>query len=155
MDNEGTVTAKTEPRLRHEFVGMMFAITIGEVGLQFAAFVKGEHFLRDFPAFTHLIVATAMIATSWVGWSVSKTRGARLDVTEIFQWEFVVLLLDVFMVITYFILVRSFEYGSDPTASPRIDHPSRLAVWIAVIFLLYIAWDVVTKVLISQEQPNG
>ena len=27
------------PKLRHEFVGMMFAVTIGEVGLQAAALV--------------------------------------------------------------------------------------------------------------------
>lgn len=31
---------RIEPTLRHEFVGMMFALTIGEVGLQAAALVK-------------------------------------------------------------------------------------------------------------------
>lgn len=31
MDNEATKAANTEPRLRHEFVGMMFAIAIGDL----------------------------------------------------------------------------------------------------------------------------
>ena len=153
MDNEGTKAASMEPRLRHEFVGMMFAIAIGEVGLQVAALVRAGHFFHQLPAYAHLLVATMMIATSWVGWSISRTRGARLDVTGIFQWEFIVLLLDVSMVITYFILVRAFEFGKESNA-PRLDHPSSLASWIAVIFGLYIVWDFVTKVLISQQNSD-
>lgn len=34
---------RIEPTLRHEFAGMMFALTIGEVGLQAAALVKAGH----------------------------------------------------------------------------------------------------------------
>lgn len=137
----------SEPRLRHEFVGMMFAITIGEVGLQVAALVHAGHFLHYLPAYAHLFLATVMIATSWVGWSASRAPGARLDVTAIFQWEFVVLLLDVALVITYFILVRTVEVGKEGTA-PRIGTPSTLAFWMLVIFTLYFVWDIVTKIII-------
>jgi hypothetical protein len=153
MENDTTTTVKTEPRLRHEFVGMMFAIAIGEVGSQVATLFKAGHFLHNLPAYAHLLVATMMIATSWVGWSVSRTRGARLDVTAIFQWEFVVLLLDVSMVIIYFIMVRAFEFDKKINA-PRLDHPSSLAFLIACIFGLYILWDIVTKVAIPQENPD-
>lgn len=153
MDNERKNAGRMEPTLRHEFVGMMFALTIGEVGLQAAALVKAGHFVQYLPAYSHLLVATVMIATSWVGWSLSRAPGARLDVTGIFQWEFVILLLDVSMVITYFILVRSFEFEK-ANAVPRIDPPSSMDFWVAVIFGLYIVWDFVTKVFIPQKNPS-
>ncbi len=145
---------ESEPKLRHEFVGMMFAITIGEVGLQVAALVQAGHPFHYLPAYTHLFLATVMIATSWVGWSVSKAPGARLDVTAIFQWEFVVLLLDVALVITYFIMVRTVEFGKEGIAA-RVDPPSTLAFWIFVIFALYFVWDIITKIFIYRRKPEG
>lgn len=154
MDNERTNAERMEPTLRHEFVGMMFALTIGEVGLQAAALVKAGHFVHYLPAYSHLLVATVMIATSWVGWSLSRAPGARLDVTGIFQWEFVILLLDVSMVVTYFILVRAFEFEKANDV-PRIDPPSSMDFWVAVIFGLYIVWDFVTKVFIPQKKPDA
>jgi hypothetical protein len=70
---------KSQPKLRHEFVGMMFAVAIGEVGLQAAALFKTGDFLRYLPAYSHLTLATIMIATSWVGWTLSVAPGARRD----------------------------------------------------------------------------
>jgi hypothetical protein len=154
MNSERKNPERMEPTLRHEFVGMMFALTIGEVGLQAAALVKTGHFVHYLPAYSHLLVATVMIATSWVGWSLSRAPGARLDVTGIFQWEFVILLLDVSMVITYFILVRAFEFEKTNDV-PRIDPPSSMAFWIAVIFGLYIVWDFVTKVFIRPKKTDA
>lgn len=142
---------ESEPKLRHEFVGMMFAITIGEVGLQVAALVQAKHYLHFLPAYTHLLVATVMIATSWVGWSLSRSPGARIDVTAIFQWEFFVLLLDVALVITYFILVRTVDFGKES----RIDPPSTLASCFLAIFILYFVWDVITKICIYLRKKQG
>jgi hypothetical protein len=107
-------TAKDEgerAKLRHEFVGMMFALAIGEVGLQAASLVQAGNILHYLPAYSHLFLATIVIATSWVGWSLSWAPGGRADVTGIFQWEFVILLLDVALVIVYFILVRTINFG--------------------------------------------
>lgn len=142
-----------DPKLRHEFVGMMFAITIGEVGLQVAALVQAGHWAHYLPAYSHLILATTVVAASWVGWSVSLAPGARQDVRGVFQWEFIVLLLDVCLVITYFILVRTIDFGKE--ASPRIDSASTVARWIFLIFLLYLFWDVITKVVIYLKKPDG
>jgi hypothetical protein len=133
---------------------MMFAITIGEVGLQVAALVQAGHTAHYLPAYTHLFLATIMIATSWVGWSLSRSPGARLDVVAIFQWEFVVLLLDVSLVITYFILVRAVDFGREGVA-PRIAPPSTLAFWTIVVFALYLAWDIVTKIIIYCRKPEA
>ena len=136
-----------DPKLRHEFVGMMFAITIGEVGLQVAALVQAGHLAHYLPAYGHLILATTMIAASWVGWSVSMAPGARQDVRRVFGWEFVVLLLDVSMVITYFILVRTVDFGKE--SSPRVAPASTVAGWVFGIFLLYLVWDVITKIVMN------
>jgi hypothetical protein len=75
-------------------------------------------------------------------------------VRGIFQWEFVVLLLDVSLVITYFILVRTIEFGKEG-GSPRIDPPSTVAFWLLVIFALYFIWDVITKIVIYRKKPEG
>ncbi|SRR6266478_2077513 len=142
-----------DPKLRHEFVGMMFAITIGEVGLQAAALVQAGHVAHFLPAYGHLLLATTVVAASWVGWSVSSAPGARLDVRGVFQWEFIVLLLDVSLVITYFILVRTVDFGKE--SSPRIEPASTVAGWVFLIFLLYLLWDVITKVVIYLKKPDG
>jgi hypothetical protein len=140
-------------KLRHEFVGMMFAITIGEVGLQVAALVQAGHVAHFLPAYGHLLLATVVVAASWVGWSVSLAPGARMDVRGVFQWEFIVLLLDVSLVITYFILVRTVDFGKE--LSPRIDPASTVARWIFLIFLFYLVWDVITKIVIYLNKPDG
>lgn len=137
-----------EPKLRHEFVGMMFAITIGEVGLQAAALVQAGHWVHFLPAYAHLFLATVVVATSWVGWSLSAAPGARRDVQGVFQWEFFVLLLDVSLVIVYFILVRTIDFGKEATP-PRTDPASSVARWILLIFGLYLLWDILTKIIIS------
>jgi len=133
-------------QLRHEFVGMMFAVTIGEVGLQTAALVQAGQSWQYLPAWTHLILATAVIATSWVGWSLSQAIIPKQDVRGIFQWQFIVLVLDVCLVIMYFILVRTVDFGKDHGV-PRIDPASKVALIVVWIFWVYIVWDVITKVV--------
>ena len=152
--NTERLPSKPEPKLRHEFVGMMFAITIGEVGLQAAALVQAGHAAHFLPAYTHLFLATVVVATSWVGWSLSAAPGARRDVQGVFQGEFFVLLLDVFLVIVYFILVRTIDFGKEATP-PRIEPASTVAYLILVIFSLYLVWDILTKVIISWRDREG
>jgi len=134
-----------DPRLKHEFVGMMFALTIGEIGLQVAALVQAGSWTRFLPAYSHLFVATVLVAASWVGWSRSPSPGAKADVEAVFQWEFVVLLVDVFLVICYFIVVRTVDFNNE---KQRIDPSSKLAFWLLVIFGVYLFWDIVTKIVI-------
>jgi hypothetical protein len=144
-DEPGT-RGRGEARLRHEFVGMMFAVTIGEVGLQFAPLVHEGNFLHWLPAYSHILLATVLIATSWVGWSLSVSPGARRDMSGVFQWEFSLLLLDVSMVICYFVLVRAVNFERGGTH--EIASAEYVAKMVLVIFGLYFAWDFITKVLI-------
>jgi hypothetical protein len=133
---------------------MMFAITIGEVGLQAAALVEAGHPAHFLPAYGHLFLATVVVATSWVGWSLSAAPGARRDVQGVFKGEFFVLLLDVALVIVYFILVRTIDFGKEATP-PRTEPASTVAAWILVIFILYFVWDILTKVIISLRDREG
>lgn len=133
--------------LRREFVGIIFALAVGEIGLQAAALVQAKHHFRYLPAYSHLFLALFVVAASWVGWSRTQVPGAKQDVEELFEWPFVVLLLDTAMVVTYFILVRTVDFSND---HHRIDSAHAVALWHVVIFVLYLLWDVVTKVVMQQ-----
>jgi len=138
--SRGPLPTEVDPKLRHEFVGMMFAVAIGEVGLQVAALVKQSNSLHDhFSSYTHLLLATTLIAASWVGWTRSVAPRARQDVTGIFQIPFLVLLVDVVLVICYFVVARSVEL---PTPGEALSAAAR---WMCYIFVLYLLWDVLTK----------
>jgi hypothetical protein len=143
--------AETNPIVRHEFVGMMFAITVGEIGLQTAALVQARHWIHYLPAYSHLFLATFVVAASWVGWSRSIVPGARRDVQDLFEWSFMVLLLDMAMVVTYFILVRTVDFQDD---NRRVDLAYVVAGWHVLIFALYLAWDVVTKIFMYKRPPD-
>lgn len=139
--------SKSEPKLRHEFVGMMFAVAIGEVGVQTAVLVQAGNWVHFLPAYSHLFLTAMLIAASWVGWTLSPSPGAREDVRSVFQWGFLVLLLDVFLVVVYFILAKTVDIkeaeGLKLNASAQPE-----AFWILVIFATYLIWDVVTKIVI-------
>jgi hypothetical protein len=141
-----TLHVRTEPKLRHEFVGMMFALAIGEVGVQTAVLVQAHNVVHFLPAYSHLFLATVVIAASWVGWTLSPAPGARQDVRSIFTRDFLVLLVDVFLVVVYFILVKTVDFTGDRAIQLKASaRPETL--WILVIFGTYCFWDVLTKVL--------
>jgi hypothetical protein len=144
----------SEPKVRHEFVGMMFAVTIGEVGLQVASLVQAKHYVHFLPFYFHLLLATIVITSSWVGWSLSQAPGARRDVDGVFSLGFLTLLLDVFLVVTYFIMVRTIEVGKGVEPS-RIDPPEKVAGLIALMFGLYFIWDFITKILAYNRNRDG
>jgi hypothetical protein len=143
-----------EPKVRHEFVGMMFAVTIGEVGLQVASLMQAKPFFHFLPFYSHLFLATIVITSSWVGWTLSQAPGARRDVTGVFTWGFITLLLDVFLVVTYFILVRTIELGKGKEPD-RIDPPDTVALLILVMFSLYLLWDLITKIFAYEKARDG
>ena len=138
------------PDLRREFVGMMFALAVGEIGLQVASLVQAKHVIHYLPAYSHLFLAMFVIALSWVGWSRTAIPGGKKDVEEPFEWPFLVLLLDMAMVVTYFILVRTVDFADN---NRRIDPADEVAFWHVLIFGLYVVWDVVTKVAMY-ERPS-
>jgi len=144
-----------ELKLRHEFVGMMFAVAIGEVGLQTATLVRAHNWIHFLPAYSHLFLATVIIATSWVGWSLSHSRGGQKDVQSVFESEFVVLLLDALLVVIYFIIVRAVDVNVISEDNIRLNASAQPeAFWILVIFWIYLVWDIPTKWPLTKPE-NG
>jgi hypothetical protein len=138
---------KAEPKLRHEFVGMMFALAIGEVAVQTGVLIRAGNWVHFLPAYSHLFLTAMLIAASWVGWTLSPSPGARKDVQGVFQMGFLVLLIDVFLVVVYFILAKTVDIAGE--GSPKLNasaHPE--AVWILVIFATYLVWDILTKIVV-------
>ena len=146
-----------KPELRFAFVELLFALTAAEIAIQFAELYSKVRFgLIGAPAYAHLTLALILVSASWVGWSMSTAPGARRDVYSIFSADFIVLLIDVLLVIFYFIVVK----GVDPVTEGEdgqmtiIASAANESLWIATIFGGYFLWDVMTKAVISARHGS-
>lgn len=133
-------------QLRIDFIGMAFALAIGQVGLEIGEFYSTGLKVWDYPfVFSHLFLGTYIIASSWVGWNRSKSKGTFEAFNGNFGKSFIILLLDLFLVICYFIIIKGVE-------KPYLEEFSLLNVsakieldWSLTIVITYIVWDVVSK----------
>jgi len=156
MENQPEQAAKREQDtkqdpLRETFVEMLFALAVAQIAIvaEKLAFLD-KPLLEEGPAIAHLFVALILISSSWVGWRRSKSQGMKEKIESVFGLPYVGLLLDVFLVILYFILVQAVEVKqSDP---PELTTPSARpeAKWLLVIFFVYVIWDLITDVV-----PHG
>lgn len=139
-------------QVRHRFVGMMFALAMTEVARQ------GVHLFEPGVVWSwapvgHLVFCIALIATSWVGWSNSiQNRGPLSDV---FDLQFVDLLLDVVLVIIYFVIVAQVEIPKTAGTINAMPSARPEAIGLLVVFGVYIVWDVFTDVLRSQNKLSA
>lgn len=100
----------TEDPLRYAFVEMLFALAVSQVAVHAADLVGiSSTLLEKLPGFAHLALGLIVIAASWVGWRQSQSPGMKEQIRSLFSVRFVGLLIDVLLVILYFILVRSVE----------------------------------------------
>jgi hypothetical protein len=134
-------------QLRFEFVGMLFALTMAEIAIQFADIVAtGLPFQTALPAYSHLVLALLLVSMSWVAWSTSSAPGAQSDSKGIFTFAYLVLLLDVLLVVFYFILVKGVDIVKAPNVPATVNPSLRVeATWLTIIFGGYVAWDVLTR----------
>jgi hypothetical protein len=132
---------------------LLFSLTAAEIARALAELTLHDGAWAPLlPAYGHLILATIVVATSWVGWSVSEAS-LRLRVESVFSWPFFVLLTDVALVVFYFILVRGAEI---PKANADVQPSARNECdMLALIFAGYFAWDVLTKAVIRDENSNA
>lgn len=143
--------------LRLAFVEMLFALAVGQVAVQAANVLseKGDSLAR-LPGLSHLALALVLIAVSWVGWSRSQSPGMTRDrVNYIFSMPFVGLLMDVLLVILYFIVVQTTEVEQkDGATLPATPTAVPEAYWLMVVFGTYAAWDVLTDVFSENCIPK-
>jgi hypothetical protein len=144
--NSGTIAT------RYVFVEMLFALAIAEVAVIASHVVRvSGPWTGKLPVTAHLTLGAILIATSWLGWSASLQRRREERAEHPFSWDFLGLLMDVLLVVFYFILVRQAEITEE--APYRLTPPSAVpeATWLLVIFATYAVWDFVTDVL---KEPN-
>lgn len=132
--------------LHREFVGMLFALAIAEVAVQASTVVNaGIVFSDALPAYSHLVLAATVIATSWVGWGWSKSGLSRIK--TVFSRDFGELLLDVWLVAVYFFIAKGVELSQDNASGKLQIVPSlrNESLWVMTMFITYFVWDLWTK----------
>ena len=133
--------------LHREFVGMLFALAIAEVAIQAATVANSELDWRVcLPSYSHLVLATAVIAASWVGWGWSDH--SLSNVRNVFTFDFVELLLDLWLVVLYFFIVKGVELPIEDANKQLAIAPSvsNESWWIFVMFVTYFVWDFISKI---------
>ena len=144
--------------LRYIFVQLLFSLTAAEIARQTARLIlNGPPALAAVAAYSHLFLAFVIVTTSWVGWAISESsRSARIN--SVFSWEFTILLVDVVLVLLYFILVQGAEvpkWEDSSEAKNSITPSSKNEVTtVGLIFIGYFLWDILTKACVRVADEN-
>ncbi len=138
-------------QLHREFVGMLFALAIAEVAVEGSKVVHSDVALPNtLPSYTHLFLAAAVIATSWVGWGRSAV--GLSNTRHVFTTDFLELGIDVWLVIAYFFIVTGVEVPQtihgDSYIIPSVSAES---FWVMVVFVTYFIWDILSKGLLRNR----
>ena len=140
-----------EANLRQIFVQMLFALAVGQVALKCGELINLKGFNNILGSikqyhyiYSHLMLCVVILTTSWVGWQISQSIGNTGKINSIFSLQYLILLVDIFLVLSYFVIVRGAEidFGSHTVKGPSI-FPE--ATWSMIIFYTYIFWDFITK----------
>jgi hypothetical protein len=154
----GEQANSAEDVLRSAFVEMLFALAASQVAIYAADVVAVSAAPeKKAPAIAHLAAGLVLIATSWIGWRQSQSPGMKEKVTYWFSWTAIGLLMDVILVIVYFILVRRVELTVDQNGKTQLGTASAEpeALWLCVVFGIYAFWDLVADVFSQGCLPQG
>lgn len=134
-------------KLRIEFIGMAFALAIGEIGVEIGKLYDKNIRIRDHPFIaTHILLVVFITASSWIGWQLSTSRGNMSKLRDPFSLAFLVLLIDLLLVICYFVM------GNNIGRAPTKPSANSEVVFSMAIFFFYCIWDILTKILV--EHPS-
>jgi len=146
--NQPEANGAGEDLLRSAFVEMLFALAASQVAINAADLAAVvAPWQAKMPAAAHLGVGLLVIAASWLGWRQSVSPGMKERVKYLFSVPFIGLLVDVFLVILYFIIVRNVEIeqqGGQTVLAPATARPE--SFWLCVVFGVYAFWDLVADV---------
>jgi hypothetical protein len=150
-------SASDEDVLRTAFIEMLFALAAGQVAVEVFDVVsaKDNTGIPKYYCYAHLTLALFVIAASWVGWRQSVSPGMKSKVKRIFSLAFVGLMIDVILVLLYFIVVKAAEIGSQ-NGEPVLTAPSASpeASWISIVFGVYVIWDLFADVFETDCIPS-
>lgn len=143
-----------QPKLRRELVALLFALAAAQIGILAAAVFQSRlppgvlvaTWTWRLAALSHLTLGLFVVSASWLGWS--KSRAAAKEIDSVVDPDFWAALLDISLVIIYFILICSVEVvGSLDSKDIVVSPPSAIpeSQWTVVAFLGYALWDIWTK----------
>lgn len=135
--------------LRKVFVQLLFSLAIGQVAIRSGYLVIAGATVNDYYySYLHLLLCVIIITTSWVGWYNSKSPHNSDVVASVFSLQYIILLVDMFLVICYFIIVSGAEVSSSSKLTDIPKPNSHIEVfWSMVIFSTYFIWDIITKLV--------
>lgn len=133
--------------LRKVFVQLLFSLAIGQVALKSGSLVVAGATMNDYYySYLHLLLCVIIITSSWVGWHNSKSPHNSDAVESVFSLQYAILLVDMFLVVCYFIIVNGAEVDSKleniPLPNSHIE-----VMWTMIIFSTYLIWDIITKLV--------
>lgn len=143
-DSDGS---KKDEELHFGFIDFLFSLSVAQVAVKFAELVSDAEKLdlsfldaRFFPAYSHLALALILITTSWIGWNKSKSSHRGTVFGSVWSLDFCELIIDVLLVIIYYVLVEHTDSISSGTISARPE-----ILCITAVFSLYFLWDLISK----------
>lgn len=152
MSNGGDPSQKVESDsgLHFGLIEMAFALAIGEVAMKLGTYLDSiQYDVREmradhFPFLTHLLLATLLIACSWIGWGKQFRHGGP-PITSVFEWQFLELLIDLALVILYFVFIHAASAPPEIGVADLGRHIATVPALMTGIFLLYALWDRISK----------
>ncbi|WP_350649094.1 hypothetical protein [Pseudomonas sp. HY13-MNA-CIBAN-0226] len=178
--NANLSNGTSQNELRRTFIAMLFALVAATIAQQIAELlfvitggwdlasspskmwenlISGNGML--FASLTHSFLALLMVSMSWVMWSKSQAAGHKTEITHIFSKEFVLLLIEVFLVVLYFAIAKTMEqnfteYMKDKNISAYVGVASARpeALQMMWVFSVFFVWDVIVDVIYSPRTPH-
>jgi len=142
------IPEKRSDEHRLVFVELMFAFAVTEIATHLAELQDVSASFRDkVPSYAHLLLSLAVVTLSWFGWRNSPSPGMKEQVRDFVSIPFFGLLIDVVLVILYYVLAHSVEVAnvdSDGKLPPASAEPE--AFWLILIFGGYVLWDLLTDI---------
>lgn len=176
------MSTTTQIELRRTFIAMLFALVAATVAQQISELlfvITGgwdsasspskmfENLVAERGALlatlSHSILALLLVSMSWVMWSKSQAGGLKKDISSIFSKEFLILLVEVFLVVLYFAIVKTMEqnfqeYTSKKTIAAYVGNTSARpeSLQLMWVFAVYLIWDLIVDVVTSPRlDPQG
>ncbi len=149
----------TRANLGNQLVIVLYGLTIGQIALRVGTIISIEpdffESIDRYPSFyTQLALAMFIVVLSWIGWHKSKARANFIGVNSVFDHQFIILLLEIFLVVCYYCIVAGAGIGGNVSSEKDLDtlyaktkNDSRNEIfWTMMIFACYILWDFCTKI---------
>ncbi len=147
------------------FVEFLFSLAAAEIAVSYATvFDTGADWWSwNFLALnSHMLMSLVLIAASYLGWQKSEiSHRDTSQISSLISWEFLELLLDVVLVVVYFILVHLSEIPVlEPSAAAGTAATIRVslipeALCVPFVFIMYLVWDVISKLPSRIDRKTG